>query len=96
MNEQKRLDVSCSDIYDGCESVCLYYNKEDNVFVDEDGYIICNLFELIAPNDLYLFRKHQTYMVVRHRTLPGFICELYCPSIEDENYYFRDPYHDYC
>jgi len=49
MKKQGCLGVLRSDIYDGCYSICLYYNKEDNVFVDEDGYIVCNLFEVISP-----------------------------------------------
>ncbi len=71
------------------EVISLYYTRDDNVFIDEDGNIVWNIFELITPNDLYLLRRHQEYMVVRHRTLPGVVCELHCPS-EDEYYYFRD------
>ena len=37
----------------------LIYWKEDNLFTDEEGQIIFNIFSLITPNDLYLFKKNK-------------------------------------
>ena len=59
--------------------VYLFYEKGDNVFLDEDGYIIWDIFSLVTPNDLYLFRLHGEDMCVPHKTLPGVFCHLYHP-----------------
>jgi len=95
MKRQGCLDVLSIDPADGCDSICLYCNKEDNMFLDEDGDVIDNVFEMITPNDLRLFREYKEYMVVRHRAFHEVICELHYPSVEDENYYFRDVCRDY-
>lgn len=77
------------------EVVCLFYYPDENVFRDGDfGNIVWNIFEFITPNDLYLLRTQQQFMIVRHRTMPGVLCELHCPS-EDEYYYSRDECMDY-
>lgn len=34
----------------------LYYYEQQNVFTDIDGIVIYNIFEIITPNDLFLFR----------------------------------------
>lgn len=38
-----------------CEILLCYYEKE-NFFVDEYGEIVYDIFTLITPNDLYMFR----------------------------------------
>jgi hypothetical protein len=37
----------------------LYYYSQDNTFDDEDGNIMFNLFSLIPPNDLFMFKKNK-------------------------------------
>lgn len=92
MKKQGCLDVSTDD-YE-LDFISLYYNKEDNVFVDDDGFIIWNIFNTISLNDLYLFHQVQEDMLVRHRTLPGVTCEL-CYPIEDRSYIEKDIRHVY-
>lgn len=78
------------------EPIGLFYNREDNVFIDDDfGNEVTNIFEFITPNDLYLFHLHKQYMIVRHRSQPGVICELYYPMEVEDYYYFRDIFIDY-
>jgi len=65
------------------DAIGIFYDIDENLFIDEDGFIIWSIFELITPNDLYLFRLHQESTVVAHRSWPGVVCELYYP--EDVN-----------
>jgi hypothetical protein len=69
------------------ERFALYYLKEDNVFMDGEGEIVFEIFEIITPNDLYLFKRHKDYMIVNHRTEPGILVELYWPEDEEERYF---------
>jgi len=69
-------------VYDlGCEdAIGLFYDAECNVFIDEDGFISWSIFEIISPNDLFLFKRNQEYMLVRHRSIPELLVELYYPD----------------
>lgn len=60
----------------------LFYNEDTKRFIDEDGYVVWNIFELITPNDLLLFRESQDYFVTRHRALKGVFIELYWPEYD--------------
>lgn len=62
------------------ERFALFYLKEDNVFIDGEGEIIFEIFEVITPNDLYLFKKHKKYMVFNHHTQLDILVELYWPE----------------
>ena len=35
----------------------LYYCSKDNVIENEEGFIVYNIFSIITPNDLMLFKK---------------------------------------
>lgn len=60
----------------------LYYYESENFFIDEDGWIIYNLFDIIAPLDLYLFRIDKTYNVFPMVGHDDVICEII--SVPDE------------
>lgn len=62
------------------DAIGLFYDVCNNVFIDEDGFVVFGIFEFITPNDLYLFRQREKYMVVNHRSLSGVVCELYYPE----------------
>jgi hypothetical protein len=62
--------------YNG-DSIGMYYDRDNNIFVDEDGFPIYEIFTMITPNDLYLFKKKKCYMIVNHKTLKNVVCELY-------------------
>lgn len=66
----------------------LYYDKERNKFVDDGGFIVYNIFSIITPNDLFLFKYHKQYMIVHHRDNQEIGVELFYPE-EDEYYYER-------
>jgi hypothetical protein len=68
---------------DKIDSIGLFYDVEKNIFLDEDGQVVKNIFELITPNDLYLFRHlEKEYVVFRHRFLKNVVCEIYMPTEE--------------
>lgn len=62
------------------DAVGLFWDRDHNVFIDEDGFIIWSIFEIITPGDLLLFRQNCDYMCVNHRTLQGVTVELYYPD----------------
>lgn len=62
------------------DSIGLFYDADRNVFIDEDGFIIWSIFEIISPNDLFLFKQNREYMLVRHRSIPELLVELYYPD----------------
>ena len=42
----------------------LYYDERDNVMIDEWGQIVFNIFEIITPSILALFKHKKEYMIV--------------------------------
>lgn len=41
----------------------LFYDEHNNIIWDEWGEIVFNIFEIITPNVLALFKKQKGYMV---------------------------------
>lgn len=58
----------------------IYYYVDENIFTDEDGFIIYNIWNYITANDLFLFRAHKEYMLVPHAHIKGVGCELMYPE----------------
>jgi hypothetical protein len=67
-----------------------FYYPDQNVFKDYDGYIIWDLFNYITPNDLYLFRRTETTMFIKHKKLDNTIIEIYYPAKSESYYYDHD------
>lgn len=42
----------------------LFYNKRINRMIDEDGFLVFDIFNIIRPNDLYMFKKLKEDVVV--------------------------------
>jgi hypothetical protein len=60
----------------------LYYYPDNNIIVDECGFTIYNIFGIIDPNTLYLFKKNKESVVVR--SISGGEIELhYCIDEEE-------------
>ena len=68
------------------DTIGLFYVKEWNVFMDEGGFIVWNIFEIITPNDLFLFKKYKEYMLIPHCTAPGVLVELFWSDDDDGDY----------
>jgi hypothetical protein len=62
------------------DAIGLFYDADRNLFIDVDGFIVYNIFEIITPNDFMLFMLGKADLIVWHRTLPGVACELYYPE----------------
>ena len=71
---------------DELDVVSFFYDVWANVFMDDDGYIVWDLFNYITPNDLYLFRRNKVTIIVFHRTILNRACELYYPSCIEDNF----------
>lgn len=67
--------------YRMCDYVSYYYDDERNVMIDEDGTEIFNIFEIIPPNMLYLFKTKKQDMFVYG--VDGQYVELVYPFAED-------------
>ena len=67
-------------MFDENNVIGLFYDAEQNVFIDEDGFVIWSIFEIISPNDLYLFKEKCEYFLIPHRSCPDLMIELYYPE----------------
>lgn len=65
------------------DTIGMFYDREQNLFTDCDGFYIANPFALISPNDLYLFKLKKEYRLVRCRCMPDVMVEMFYPN-EDE------------
>lgn len=54
----------------------VFHDKIENIFLDECGKELINIFELITPNDLYLYTEDPGYTIFPHRDDPGLLCEI--------------------
>ena len=46
--------------------ITLYYDYQNNIMVDEDGFIIHDIFRYITPSELEMFKKDQEWMLIRN------------------------------
>ena len=67
------------------------YDPVQNSFYDECGKHITNIFELITPNNLYLFRqKPEEYSYFTHRNNSNVVCKFIMNGVytNEEDYSF--------
>ena len=48
---------------DGGIVVTLYYDTEHNLMMDEDGFLVYNIYDYITPSMLFLFLKKKETMI---------------------------------
>ncbi len=60
----------------------LYYDMTTNMMVNENGFEVFNVFSVITPNTLMLFKARQKDMIVRGVT--GQLIELVWPDEEED------------
>lgn len=58
------------------EKVYLYYYEDENIFVDDDGHIVYDIFKYITPQNLYLFKKDQAVNLFPMLRSPRNYCEI--------------------
>ena len=54
----------------------LYYYEDDNLFTDDDGHVIYDIFSVITPQDLFLFRHDNGFNVFPMRDHNDVLCEI--------------------
>lgn len=59
----------------------LYYDEDKNVMTDDDGFIVHDIYKIITPNQLYLFKAKKQSMLVTGKN--GLVVELIY-SYDDE------------
>lgn len=57
----------------GCY-IGFFYNPVKNLFVDGDGFVVYEIFRLVSPGQLMLFKKNKKDMRIQHN---GDIIQLY-------------------
>jgi len=60
--------------YDGV--LQFFYDSEENIFYDQCGIRVVNIFGALTPNDIFLFKQDPGYNIFRHREDPRIICEI--------------------
>ena len=60
--------------YDGV--LQFFYDSEENIFYDQCGIRVVNIFEALTPNDIFLFKQDLGYNIFRYREDPSIICEI--------------------
>jgi hypothetical protein len=62
-------------LYDSYGAILfIRYDPEENVFYDECGFRIRNIFEMITPNDLVLYRANHDYCCFPCRYSRNILC----------------------
>lgn len=76
----------------------IFYDEVENAFYDECGQRINNIFELVTPNDLYLYKSEATrYSSFFQRDDPRILCEIHDLEDPGDGYYNsrKDIYDEY-
>lgn len=63
MRSEMDTDYYWADVYDDSD-VTLYYDKDKNVMMDDAGFVVFDIFHIISPNTLYLFKTKKEDMFV--------------------------------
>lgn len=50
----------------GC-CIGFFYNPVKNLFVDTDGFVVYNIFQLVSPNQLMMFKKNKVDIRIQHK-----------------------------
>lgn len=61
----------------------LYYHERENVFTDSEGQVVHDLFTMITPQDLFLFRYDPGMNCFPLVGDPDFLCEILTEPGED-------------
>jgi hypothetical protein len=68
---------SMNHIVNGNKYMTLFYDPKENRVVDLNGEIINDIFRLITPGQLMLFRKNKELYSVRDRSNSFYVCLVY-------------------
>ena len=54
----------------------LYYYEDENLFTDDGGHVVYDIYNLITPQDLYMFRNDEKYTCFALKGYRDAICEI--------------------
>jgi hypothetical protein len=54
----------------------LYYYEDENIFIDDGGFIVYDLFSIVTPQDLFLFRKDHRFNCFPMVGIPEVMCKI--------------------
>jgi len=54
----------------------LYYYEDENLFTDDDGHVIYDIFTIITPQDLFLFRHDNGFNIFPMKEHNDVLCEI--------------------
>ena len=54
----------------------IFYYENENLFTDDDGHVIYDLFTVITPQELFLFRHDNGFNVFPMKGHDDVICEI--------------------
>ena len=52
------------------------YDSTENMFYDQCGFRIVNIFEELTPNDIFLFRSNPGYYLFKKRNFKNVWCKI--------------------
>lgn len=64
------------------EYIGIFYDCNENYFIDENGEIIYDIFSVISPDSLFLFKSKKKNLVVPCSIDPTTGVEIYFPDEE--------------
>ena len=65
----------------------IYYCEPNNYFIDDDGNIFFNIFDIITPSMLFLFKKKRGTFYIRSKIFNDVMYEFVFPLEDDEPFY---------
>jgi len=62
----------------------LEFDRYTNIFYDQCGMQIPNIYEYITPNDLFLYKKNKNSCYFIHRNNPNIVCKIFEGDLYDQ------------
>lgn len=82
-------DVLIPAMYEEFDDVLyIEYDPYTNRFYDQCGFHIINIYEIVTPNDIFLFKKnHLEHSWFNHRGIRNVVCKIIMNGVEDDEEY---------
>ena len=49
------------------ETVTIFFMEDENQFVDEHGFVLYDIFRIMTPNQLYLFKEKRLPLYIQDK-----------------------------
>ena len=67
-------------MFAGCGLIGLLYEPCNGRFIDEDGQPVLNIYEILSPTDVVIFRHLRESYIFSHKGNHNMIVEVFWPS----------------